>query len=53
MGIKNVEFYADFVSVKNDFKNAPKKSYGQKRDGTMHFFTFIHVRQTCFANDFF
>ncbi len=26
MGIKNVEFYADFVFFKNVFKNAPRKT---------------------------
>ncbi len=25
----------------------------QKRDGNMHFFTFTHVRQTCFAYNLF
>ncbi len=30
MGIKNVEFYADFISVENVLKNAPKKKLRAK-----------------------
>jgi hypothetical protein len=49
---KNAEFHADFELVGKILK-IHKKSYQQKRDGNMHFFTFPHVHQTCFAYDFF
>ncbi len=52
-GVKNAEFHANFESVEKVLKKCTKKSYLQKRDGKMHFFTFTHVRQTCFAYNFF
>ncbi len=39
---KNAEFHADFKSVERFFeKMNPKKSYQQKRDGNMHFFSLL------------
>ncbi len=35
------------------FKKMYKKSYKQKCDENMHFSTFTHLRQTCFAYNFF
>ncbi len=50
---KNQKRYYDFKSVEKVLKKCTKKSYQQKRDGNMHFFYFNHVRQTCFAYNFF
>ncbi len=47
MGIKNAEFHADFKSIEKVLQKCTKK-----REGNMNFFTFTHVRQTCFAYNF-
>ncbi len=45
MCIKNAEFHADFESV--------KKIISKNVTEICTFFTFTHVRQTCFAYNFF
>ncbi len=50
---KNAEFHADFESVKRFVKNAPKKIISKNVTEICTFFTFTHVRQTCFTFNFF
>ncbi len=58
--IKKIQYMCqktqNFTLISNPFKkfwnNAPKKII-LANDGNMHFFTFTHVRQTCFAYNFF
>ncbi len=51
---KNAEFHADFESVEKVLKKCTKKKLLAKtwRINAL-FFTFTHVRQTCFAYNFF
>ena len=51
---KNAEFHADFESVKKGFKKLyQKKVISKNVTEKCTFFTFTHVRQTCFAYNFF
>ncbi len=50
---KNAEFHADFESVEKVMKNAPKKVISKNLTEICTFFAFTHVRQTCFAYNFF
>ncbi len=49
---KNAEFHSDFKSVEKVLKNCTKKVIS-KNVMEIHFFTFTHVLQTCFASNFF
>ncbi len=49
MGMKNVEFHADFESVEKVLKNTPKKVISKNVTEICTFFAFTHVRQACFA----
>jgi hypothetical protein len=51
--IKNTEFHADFKSVNKVSKNVPKKVISKNVKELRTFSTFTHVRQTCFAYNFF
>jgi hypothetical protein len=51
---KNAEFHADFESVDNFFEKTHKKKVICKNVMEIcTFFTFTHVRQSCFAYNFF
>jgi hypothetical protein len=52
-GVKNAEFHADFESVEKVLKNVSKKVISKNVTEKCTFFTFTHVRQTCFAYNFF
>jgi hypothetical protein len=39
--------------LKKFLKNSPQKSYEQKPDRNMHFFTDSHVHRSCFAYNLF
>ncbi len=50
---KNAEFHADFESVEKGFeKMYQKKVISKIVTEKCTFFTFTHVRQTCFAYNF-
>ncbi len=53
MGIKNAEFHADFKSVEKVLKTAPKKLFSKNMTEIWTFSISTHVRQTCFASNFF
>jgi hypothetical protein len=53
MGIKNAEFHADFESVEKVLKKCTKKVISKNVTEICPFFTFTHVRQTFFADNFF
>ncbi len=50
---KNAEFHADFKSVKKVLKKCTKKVISKNVTEKCTFFTFTHVRQTCFAYTYF
>ncbi len=50
---KNAEFNSDFESVEKVLKNVPKKVISKNVTEKCTFYTFTHVRQTCFASNFF
>jgi hypothetical protein len=51
---KNAEFHADFESVKKGLKKMHQiKVISKNMTKICTFFTFTHVRQTCFAYKFF
>ncbi len=50
---KNAKFQADSKSVEKAWKNAPKKVISKNLTEICTIFTFTHVRQTCFAYNFF
>ncbi len=54
MGTKYAEFHADFESVEKDLKKCTQKKLLAKMWRKYALFsTFTHVRQTCFAHNFF
>ena len=50
---KNAELHADFESVEKVLKKSTKKVISKNMTEICTFFTFTHVRQTCFAYNFF
>jgi hypothetical protein len=50
---KNAEIHADFKSVEKVLKKCTKKVISKNVTEKGTFFTFTHVRQTCFAYNFF
>ena len=51
---KNAEFHADFESVEKSVEKIfQKKVISKNVTEKCTFFTFTHVRQTCFAYNFF
>jgi hypothetical protein len=50
---KNAEFHADFEYVEKGLKKCTKKVISKNVTEICTFFTFPHVRQTCFAYNFF
>jgi hypothetical protein len=52
-GKKNAEFHADFKSDEDVFKKCAKKVCSKNLTEICTFSTFTHVRQTCFAYNFF
>ncbi len=50
---KSTEFNADFKSAETVLKNVPKKVISRIGTKICTFSTFTHVRQTCFACNFF
>ncbi len=50
---KNAEFHTDFESVEKGLKKCTKKVISKNVSEICTFFTFTHVRQTCFAYNFF
>jgi hypothetical protein len=50
---KNAEFHADFESIEKVLKKCTKKVISKNVTKICTIFTFTHVRQTCFAFNFF
>jgi hypothetical protein len=52
MDMKHAEFHTDLKSVKKVFQKCTKKVISKNVMEICTFFSFTHVRQTCFAYNF-